>query len=266
MANTTNRSGTSRTAIHEGDRQLRRAGTRFGEEFRLIRLRTGVSQAAVARAIGVDRASICRIEAGDPTCRGSNPRPGSRRARRRLPARHLPGRGAAHPRRRACPDRRGAGPASTPELACTSRGARPGARSSVDRSPPGSRPRNRPVRGRDTRPRARGDHPRVPGEAIGGRRGSACRGPRTRSRKRTRTRWPARIQWPSIRCLCSRRHATIEPWTAAHPGRSRRHFPAPTADVQAGAHVGRHAVARGRDPVARGRSPAPQRPRPDRRR
>ena len=58
---------TSRTAIHEGDRQLRRAGTRFGEEFRLIRLRAGVSQAAVARAIGVDRASICRIEAGDPT-------------------------------------------------------------------------------------------------------------------------------------------------------------------------------------------------------
>jgi transcriptional regulator with XRE-family HTH domain len=58
---------TSRTAIHEGDRQLRRAGTRFGEEFRLIRLRAGVSQAAVAGAIGVDRASICRIEAGDPT-------------------------------------------------------------------------------------------------------------------------------------------------------------------------------------------------------
>jgi len=33
----------------------------------MIRLRTRVSQAAVARAIGVDRASICRIEAGDPT-------------------------------------------------------------------------------------------------------------------------------------------------------------------------------------------------------
>ena len=63
----TSRPATSRTAIHEGDRQLRRAGTRFGEDFRLIRLRTGVSQAAVARAIGVDRASICRIEAGDPT-------------------------------------------------------------------------------------------------------------------------------------------------------------------------------------------------------
>jgi transcriptional regulator with XRE-family HTH domain len=58
---------TIRTAIHEGDRQLRRTATRFGEESRLIRLRTGVSQAAVARAIGVDRATICRMEAGDPT-------------------------------------------------------------------------------------------------------------------------------------------------------------------------------------------------------
>jgi transcriptional regulator with XRE-family HTH domain len=67
MANATNRAGTSRTAINEGDRQLRRAATRFGEEFRLIRFRTGVSQAAVARAIGVDRATICRMEAGRPT-------------------------------------------------------------------------------------------------------------------------------------------------------------------------------------------------------
>ena len=58
---------TLRTAINEGDRQLRRTATRFGEEFRLLRLRTGVSQAAVARAIGVDRAAICRIEAGAAT-------------------------------------------------------------------------------------------------------------------------------------------------------------------------------------------------------
>ena len=58
---------TIRTAIHEGDRQLRRTATRFGEESSLIRLQTGVSQAAVARAIGVDRATICRMEAGDPT-------------------------------------------------------------------------------------------------------------------------------------------------------------------------------------------------------
>ncbi len=61
----TSRTATSRTAIREGDRQLRRTAVRFGEEFRLIRLRTGVSQAAVARAIGVDRAAICRLEAGD---------------------------------------------------------------------------------------------------------------------------------------------------------------------------------------------------------
>ncbi len=61
----TSRTPTSRTAIHDGDRQLRRTAIRFGEEFRLLRLRTGVSQAAVARAIGVDRARICRLEAGD---------------------------------------------------------------------------------------------------------------------------------------------------------------------------------------------------------
>ncbi len=67
MANATNRAGTSRAAINEGDRQLRRAATKFGEEFRLMRLRTGVSQAAVARAIGVDRATICRMEAGRAT-------------------------------------------------------------------------------------------------------------------------------------------------------------------------------------------------------
>lgn len=67
MASATARTPTSRTAIHDGDRQLRRTAVRFGEEFRLIRLRIGVSQAAVARAIGVDRAAICRIEAGDAT-------------------------------------------------------------------------------------------------------------------------------------------------------------------------------------------------------
>jgi transcriptional regulator with XRE-family HTH domain len=60
-------SATSRTAINDGDRQLRRTAIRFGEEFRLIRLRTGVSQAAVARAIGIDRGVICRLEAGDTT-------------------------------------------------------------------------------------------------------------------------------------------------------------------------------------------------------
>jgi len=61
------RPSASRTAINEGDRQLRRTAARFGEEFRLIRLRTGVSQAAVARAIGVDRATISRMESGSQT-------------------------------------------------------------------------------------------------------------------------------------------------------------------------------------------------------
>ena len=56
----------SRRAIHEGDRQLRRTCIRFGEEFREIRLRAGVSQAAVARAIGIARSVICRIEQGSP--------------------------------------------------------------------------------------------------------------------------------------------------------------------------------------------------------
>jgi transcriptional regulator with XRE-family HTH domain len=56
----------SRSAIHNGDRQLRRTSVRFGEEFREIRLRAGVSQAAVARAIGVARSVICRMEQGDP--------------------------------------------------------------------------------------------------------------------------------------------------------------------------------------------------------
>jgi transcriptional regulator with XRE-family HTH domain len=56
----------SRTAIHNGDRELRRTSARFGEEFREIRLRAAVSQAAVSRAVGVSRSVICRIEQGDP--------------------------------------------------------------------------------------------------------------------------------------------------------------------------------------------------------
>jgi transcriptional regulator with XRE-family HTH domain len=58
--------GISRLAIHDGDRQLRRTCIRFGEEIREIRLRVGVSQAALARAIGVTRSVICRMEQGDP--------------------------------------------------------------------------------------------------------------------------------------------------------------------------------------------------------
>ncbi len=58
--------GISRLAIHDGDRQLRRTCIRFGEEIREIRLRVGVSQAALARAIGVARSVICQMEQGDP--------------------------------------------------------------------------------------------------------------------------------------------------------------------------------------------------------
>jgi DNA-binding XRE family transcriptional regulator len=58
--------GISRLAINDGDRQLRRTCIRFGEEIRAIRLRAGVSQAALARAIGVARSVICRMEQGDP--------------------------------------------------------------------------------------------------------------------------------------------------------------------------------------------------------
>lgn len=62
----TAKTGISRLAINDGDRQLRRTCTRFGEETREIRLRAGVSQAALARAIGVSRSVICRMEQGDP--------------------------------------------------------------------------------------------------------------------------------------------------------------------------------------------------------
>lgn len=56
---------TVRSAIYEGDRELRRAAVRFGEDYRGLRLQAGVSQAAVSRAIGVARSVICRMEAGD---------------------------------------------------------------------------------------------------------------------------------------------------------------------------------------------------------
>lgn len=57
--------GIIRKATHEGDRALRRTGQRFGEDFRELRLRFGVTQAAIARAIGVSRSVICQLEAGD---------------------------------------------------------------------------------------------------------------------------------------------------------------------------------------------------------
>jgi transcriptional regulator with XRE-family HTH domain len=55
----------SRKAVFEGDRALRRSVRRFGEDFRALRVRNGVNQAAVASSIGVARSVICRLEAGD---------------------------------------------------------------------------------------------------------------------------------------------------------------------------------------------------------
>jgi len=58
-----------RKATYEGDRALVRTSRRFGEDFRAHRIRLGVSQAAVARSIGVTRSVICRLEAGDEDVR-----------------------------------------------------------------------------------------------------------------------------------------------------------------------------------------------------
>lgn len=57
---------TSRIAIRDGDRQGRRQAARLGEELAALRRRSGITQAAVGRAIEVDRSVITRLEAGDP--------------------------------------------------------------------------------------------------------------------------------------------------------------------------------------------------------
>src|SRR5215210_165450 len=54
-----------REAMNAGDRELRWTARRFGDDFRELRLRAGVSQAAVADAIGVHRAVVSRIERGE---------------------------------------------------------------------------------------------------------------------------------------------------------------------------------------------------------
>jgi len=59
--------GVRRSALQQGDRELRRTAFRFGEDYRELRLRVGVSQRAVAIAIDVDRSVITRLEQGDPT-------------------------------------------------------------------------------------------------------------------------------------------------------------------------------------------------------
>jgi transcriptional regulator with XRE-family HTH domain len=56
----------NRTAIREGERALRRQSTRAAEELRVLRLRSGVSQAAIADSIGVSRYSISKLEQGHP--------------------------------------------------------------------------------------------------------------------------------------------------------------------------------------------------------
>ncbi len=56
----------NRMAIREGDRQARRQAARLGGELAALRLRAGVSQAAVGRAVDVDRTVITRLERGDP--------------------------------------------------------------------------------------------------------------------------------------------------------------------------------------------------------
>jgi transcriptional regulator with XRE-family HTH domain len=56
-----------RIAIQQGDRELRRTAFRFADEFRELRLRAGISQRAVARAIDVHSTVITRLERGDPS-------------------------------------------------------------------------------------------------------------------------------------------------------------------------------------------------------
>jgi len=51
-------------AIRTGDRELRWTARRFADDFRELRLRVGVTQAAVAASIGVNRSVICRLERG----------------------------------------------------------------------------------------------------------------------------------------------------------------------------------------------------------
>jgi transcriptional regulator with XRE-family HTH domain len=54
--------GVVRRAIFGAGRQQRAGGARVAGELRALRQRAGLSQAAVARSIGVDRSVICRLE------------------------------------------------------------------------------------------------------------------------------------------------------------------------------------------------------------
>ena len=57
---------TNRLAIREGSAQARRQASRLGDELAALRLRAGLTQAAVGRALGIDRSVISRLERGDP--------------------------------------------------------------------------------------------------------------------------------------------------------------------------------------------------------
>lgn len=56
----------NRTLTREADRDLRRQSARMAEELRTLRIRAGISQAAVAREIGVTRSVISKLELGYP--------------------------------------------------------------------------------------------------------------------------------------------------------------------------------------------------------
>jgi len=56
-----------RDVVRDGLRRFRQQAQRNGEHLRTLRQRANVSQAAVARAIGVDRSVISRLESGDPS-------------------------------------------------------------------------------------------------------------------------------------------------------------------------------------------------------
>ncbi len=56
-----------REIVWRAMRRYRQQTRRYGDHLRLLRERANVSQAAVARAIGVDRSVISRLESGDPS-------------------------------------------------------------------------------------------------------------------------------------------------------------------------------------------------------
>ena len=56
----------NRKALGEAERRLRHQSTTAADELRLLRLRAGLSQAAVAREVGIARSVVTRLEAGDP--------------------------------------------------------------------------------------------------------------------------------------------------------------------------------------------------------